>query len=280
MVIQLVRQGSRDYISNVAAKKQIVPPSFLPSVQDYLSRQAKICETDENGHPTGPIRSAVLSEHTFYHFDAESAAAMCYAIEDLALEEATGRLLAGFQDFEEIASHRERYALLGATITKVEVVGSGKFPARLRHLKYVKDRKNLCFGYRLALYEGPRCQALFVGRQENATQVPEEKQFLGFYTFNPVLIRRLEQQFRELAAGRSPSLHEFSRQAALHHAARQMQNEFARQREQLFEAMRRLQLDGEQYCAGEFAMDLEKGLAQLSQWKERMPQILAHIEGR
>jgi len=263
----------------VAMKKQLSFSLLLSSVQCYLSPEATVREADEQSRPGAALGLEQLEENTFYHFDADFALALSCGIEDLALEEANGRLLAGYQEFSEWSAHRERYLQLGATIDQVEVIASGPAPSRVRRVQFHKNRKNGCREYRLLLYEGQRVQALFVGRQINECSEPEEKQFFGFFSFTPALIAKFGHEFADLAAGRASSLREFARQAAIDHAGKQMAREFARQKEQLEQAMRRLQLDGKRYCAGQFALDLEKGLSELYQWKTRMPEILARAEG-
>ena len=242
---------------------------------------ARTREADASGSPRQTALTDDLSENTFYVFDAEAANAVCRAIEDLALEEANGSLLAGFQEFSYFdEAHRERYDQLAATIAQVEVLAAGKAPRSTRHLRFTRDVRGACRQFQLVLYDGHRRQALFVGRQTNNTRAPEDKEFLGFYTFSPRLITRIRQDVLDLAGGRCSALREFTRQQAIDQAAKQLKTEFSRQKEMVDTAVRRLQLDGERYRAGHFASDLEKGLSRLHQWKTRMPQILARAERR
>jgi len=242
---------------------------------------ASIRETDASGNPGHSALADDLRENTFYTFDAEAANAVCRAIEDLALEEANGSLLAGFQEFAYFdEAHRERYDQLAATIEHVEVLAAGKTPRRTRHLKFTRDATGACREFQLVLYDGHRRQALFVGRQINKTRALDEREILGFYTFSPRLIGRIREDVLNLAGGRCSSLREFMRQRAIDQAAKQLKTEFSRQKEMVDTAVRRLQLDGERYRAGNFASDLEKGLSRLHQWKTRMPEILARAERR
>jgi hypothetical protein len=264
----------------VPSKTQFTNHEFLSCVHEYLPADAVVRETDASGHPGGNVLTGDLGENTFYLFDAEAANAVCHAIEDLALEEADGSLLAGFQDFSAFdETQRERYDQLAATIDRVEVLAAGKAPRGTRHLKFTCAATGACKEFRLVLYEGRRHQALFAGRQINKTRVLEEKQFLGFYTFSPRLIARVRQDVFDLANGRCSVLREFMRQQVIDQAAKQLKTEFSRQREMVDTAVRRLQLD-ERYRAGHFASDLEKGLSRLHQWKTRMPEILARAERR
>ena len=245
----------------------------------YLPMDSVVLETDGDGHPISPGAPSELGENTFYLFDADATAAMCHAIEDLALEEADGHFTASFQDFKFFETHRERYCHLAITIDRVEVFAAGKTPRPCHRIKYLKTAKGAGQDFRIALFEGRRHQALFVGRQTNKATAFEEKKFLGFYTFNPGLIARIRQDLADLAHGKSATLREFVRQQAIDQAAKQIKTEFTREREALSQAVRRLQLDGKRYPAENFASDLEKGLTRLHQWRTRLPEILAQAEG-
>jgi hypothetical protein len=265
----------------VPSKTRLSDQEFLSCVREYLPIDATIRETDASGNPGQSALTDELSENTFYIFDAEAANAVCHAIEDLALEEANGSLLAGFQEFSYFDdAHRERYDQLAATIEQVKVLAAGKTPRSTRHLKFTRDVRGACKEFQLVLYDGHRRQALFVGRQIKKTRALEEREFLGFYTFSLRLIGRIRQDVLNLAGGRGSSLREFTRQHAIDQAAKQLKTEFSRQKKMVDTAVRRLQLDGERYRAGHFASDLEKGLSRLHQWKTRMPEILARAERR
>jgi hypothetical protein len=262
----------------VPSKTEFTNQQFLSCVREYLPMDAVVRETDVSANTGASVLTGALSENTFYVFDAEAANAVCHAIEDLALEEANGKVLAAFQDFSDFDdAHRERYDQLAATIEEVEVVAAGKTPRRMRHLKFTRDVRGACKEFRLVLYEGRRCQALFLGQQINKARLLDEKQFVGFYTFSPRLSARIRQDVSDLLSGRSSVLREFMRQRVIDQAAKQLKTEFSRQKEMVDTAVRRLQLDGD---TRHFASDLEKGLSRLHQWKTRMPEILARAERR
>jgi len=82
----------------------------------------------------------------------------------------------------------------------------------------------------VALYQGKRAQAMLVGRQSKNARAFEEKQFVGFYTFNAGLIARLRQEFLELARGRCSAWREFLRLQAIDQASKQLDAEFRRAR--------------------------------------------------
>jgi hypothetical protein len=262
----------------VANKHRFSNQEFLAGVRDYMHLGALVREPDAEGRPSRDAMLADLRENAFYLFDGEAMRAITHAVEDLALEEANGRLMAAFQDFSQFEPHRERYGQLAATIDQVEVIAASTVPRRVRRVAFTTDRRGACRPFWFVLYEGRRAHVLLIGRQMNSAREFEEKQFLGFYTFDPRVLQRVRRDVEDLRAGRGSTMREFARQHAIDHAAKQMQTEFALQTQALHQALRRLQLDGVRYRTRNFASDLEKGLSRLSQWKARLPEILAQAD--
>jgi DICT domain-containing protein len=261
----------------VASKQPFSNTAFIDCIRAYLPAEARVRETEFDGNLGKLVPISELNENTFYHFDADALSALCYAIEDAALEEANGRVLAAMQDLRLFASSRERYEQLAATIDGVEVVGTGAAP-RVRRIKFISDAKQTCKDYWMVLYEGRRLQAMVVCRQANKARLFEDRQFVGFYTFRPRLVALMRDEFLSLAAGRCAVWREFMRLHALDEAAKQIKREFLREREALDAAMRRLQFDGKRYRPVHFASDLEKGLSRLHQWKKRLPEMVARAQ--
>ena len=93
----------------VLKKKPLSNEVFLRHVRDYLPMDASVWDTDDKGKPCSCALSAGMVENRFYRFDAEAFLAASHAIEELALEEACGFLLATMQEFRHFEPHRERY---------------------------------------------------------------------------------------------------------------------------------------------------------------------------
>ena len=252
----------------VSAKKQSTSRDFLAWTRSYVAGDAVVRESSASGQPGDRIPSSDLIENRVYFFDAEAVAGICHAIEDLALEEADGVVRAVFENFRHFEAHRECYLHLAATIEQVQVSADGKPPRPVRHLNFKGDERAKHF--RAVVYEGRSRQAAFVAEHSR-----QRDQYLGFYTLDSGLIKRLS---RELD-GRGDTFREFTRLAALDQAAKQLEDELQNQKQMLDLAIRRLQLDV-RYRPGQFASELEKGLSRLSQWKTRMPEIVARAEGR
>ncbi len=264
----------------MVSNKSFPVQEFLTGVRQYLSAYALVRETDAHGRPGRNALTTGLGENAFYLFDAEAVCAVGHAIEDMALEEADGTLLAAFQQFKNFEPHRERYLHLAATIERAEILATGTAPRGTRHLKFTKDAKSSLQDFRIVLYQGRHRQALMIGRQANQAAAFDDRQFTGFFTFNPRLIASVRQDVMDVVAGRAPLLREFTRLHALDQAAKQIKSEFAREKDAVDHAVARLLTDSRRYRAKNFASDLEKGLSRLHQWKTRLPELLARAEGR
>ena len=246
-------------------KRQFSSADFLRWLRDYLPADASVHECDATGQAGRRQPLPAWRENRFYSFDGEAVAGICHAIEVLALEEANGGLVSLLGDFREFQTHRECYLQLAATIERVEVLGFGKPPRNSKHLLFRRDGR--ARQYRGVLYQGQEQQALFICRVRSG-EVP------GFFTLDRRLITRFSDELR-IESGKH--LREFSRLEALDLAAKELEKDLARQRQTLDTAVRRLQTD-KHYNPGHFASDLEKGLSRLSEWKSRMPEILARAD--
>jgi len=267
-------------LKGVASKRHFSNHEFLGLARDYLPLDAVVRQIGADGNPGERVHQHGLRENTFYQLDADAVVAIGNAIEDLALEEADGSLIGCFQHFKDFEAHRERYGHLAATIERVEVLAGGRIPSRIRHLKFTQADRKLCKDYRAILYEGRQRRALLICQQMNPVPKSEDRNFLGFYTFNPWLINRIGQELVEFARGQRASLPEFMRQQSIDRTAKQIKMEFAREKEALNLAVSRLQADSGRYEVRHFMSDLEKGLSRLQQWKARMPEIVAPREGQ
>jgi hypothetical protein len=259
--------------------KQTFSKEFAVCVRDYLPTGARIREIDGEGKPGADARPERLSNHRFYCLDADAVTACGHAIEDLAIEEGSGALLAAFQDFRYFHAARERYEQLAISIDRVEVLATGKVPRPIRRVKFLRDTASTCKEFWMIAYEGTRHSALLVCRQMNAARHFDEKEFIGFFTFSPRLTARLRANMLALLAGRARALTEFTRLMAIDQFAKQLDIEFTRQKDEMIQAVRRLQSDAADYRPGHFASDLEKGLTRLQQWKNRLPAMLERVQG-
>ena len=260
-------------------KKPLTNEDFLRHVRDYLPMDASVWNTDEKGKPCSCALSSGMMENHFYRFDAEAILAASHAIEELALEEANGFLLATMQEFRHFEPHRERYWQLAATLREVRVVAEGRKPARHGHLKFAGTNHNALALFWTVLYQGHHRQALLICRQ-NGAGIFEQKRFDGFYTFNPGLIARVRRDVEEILSGRSSRMREFERLLAIDLAAKRLGAEFARERQAVEGALRKLQIAGGRHEARQFAADLEKALNRLKLLADRLPGLVSAVDSR
>jgi DICT domain-containing protein len=237
--------------------------------------EAAVWETDARGNPCGSGLCGRLVENHFYLFESEALQAVTHAVEDYALEEANGVLLAAVQDFAHFESNRERYWQLAATLDQVQVLGTGKTPRRHGHLKFCNTAKTNLNHFWTVLFYGPRTQAMLLCQQVNREEQFDSRKFIGFYTFNRDLIEHVRQEITESMGGKCPNLREFSRLRTIDQAAKQLKGDFADELESVEVALRKLQTRGAKYQAKHFVSDLEKTIERLQQWKVRLPELLA-----
>ena len=259
-------------------KTQFSSAAFLASIREYLPMDAVIRETDAKGNPGANALYGELAENTFYIFDADAMCAVGHAIEDLALEEANGQVMSAFQHFGNFETHRERYCQLAATVDRVQALAAGPKPRAVRRIQFIRDSKSAGKAFWMVSYEGHHRHALLVCRQMNRPEYFEDGKYTGFYTFDPHLVSRFRNDMIESAKGAGSDLREFGRLQALDHAAKQIQQVFANEKETLSAAFRKLMRSAGQYHADSFASDLDKGVSRLLQWKTRLPEMLARAE--
>ena len=249
----------------------------MTRVREYLTMEAAARQID--GPDAANALDEGLADNIFYELDADSLVALSHAVEDIALEEAAGPLVTAIQWFPWVEAHRERYESLALTLERLDIIAFGNIPRRIPRARFVVDKKGCAKRFRAVIYEGQAVQVAFVAEQQNKAREFEARKFAGFYTFDAGLVARLQADLLDLVAGSADSFREFARQRAIYEAGRELQREFAMQKEVLARAVRRLRLDGERYRPRQFVSDLEKGLNRLVEWKSKMPRLIAQVEG-
>lgn len=246
---------------------------FLERVREYLLLENGILETDELGNGSRPIPLEEIEENTFYLFDSDALLALSQTIEDLALEEAGGSLLAAIQEGGIYEQHRDRYWQLAATLEEVQLISSGKL-ARIGSLKFCHDAKGLLEKFWMLLYEGRRFRALLLCQQVNDAQKFDEKKFIGFYTFNPRIISQARADMGEALGGRCPELKQFAKLQKIDLATKKLKVEFARETKAMDVAIKKLQSHEKEYHAQHFFEDLNKTLERLNRLQTHLPEMI------
>jgi hypothetical protein len=233
-----------------------------------------VWNTDEQGRPSTCAVAGGLLENQFYLFDAEALLAGSHAIEELALEEANGSLLATMQEFNHFEPHRERYWQLAATLADVRVVARGKQPPRHGHLKFIATNHKGLGPFWTVLYQGHRRQAMLICRQTNRAKAFEAKRFEGCYTFDRKWIASVRQDIEHILAGRAARLQEFERLIAIDQAAKKLAAEFMREHKAVDSALRKMRSAGDYYPARHFEAVVQQSLSRLKQVTERIPGLV------
>lgn len=255
------------------ANKGLSNDKFLGRVREYLISENGICETDSQGKSATAIPLDNVRENNFYLFDSDSLLAFGHTIEDLALEEASGSLLAAMQDAAQFDPYRERYWQLATTLDDVQLVATGKL-ARLGKVKFCADAKELVKKFWMVLYEGPKFQAMLLCEQMNDAKKFEEKKFVGFYTFNPRIIAQAREDMAESLGGDCPGLKRFAGLQQMDQAAKKIKVGFAREKEAMDIAIQKLQSHEKHYRVHHFVADLNKTLERLNRLQTHLPELI------
>jgi len=255
----------------VLKQKPLSNEEFLRRVRDYLPMDAAVWDTDERGEPCcGPVSGETV-ENRLYVFDAEAVLSASHAIEEIALEEATGSLLATMQDFRHFAPHRERYWQLAATLDRVRVVARGRKRPPHGHLQFIPSGHETLRRFWTVLYEGAETHAMLICRQANEGDRFERRRFIGFYSFSAKLIAGVRRDLEQILAGKSSHMREFLRLMAIDQAAKRIDASFDREHKAVAAAIRKLKTDGDRYDSRRFAADLERSLNNLRELNAALP---------
>jgi hypothetical protein len=248
---------------------------FLGRVREYLPSKTGITETDASGNFLDEIPLEQVVENTFYRFDSDAILAFSHTLEDFALEEGRGKLLAALQNSAQFEPVRERYWQLAATLDDVEIITAGK-PSRCHsRLKCCNDAQGLVEKFWMILYEGTNFQALFLCQQANDAENFDAKQFIGFYTFNSRLVSQAREDMADALGGHCPELRQFVQARKIDRAAKHLKIEFAREKEALEIAIEKLRSHGENYQSHHFLADLDKTLERLNRLQTHLPEMIA-----
>ena len=259
---------------------QLSNKEFLKRVDEYLPGDSAVFDTDAQGNAGSFASFEDLTGNTFYLLDSETMLAVSHAIEELAMDEANGRLLASFQNFSAFASHREKYRSMADTIDDVVVVGSGRKPRPAGRIKFISADKSAMSAFWVVLYQGRRTHALLMSRQCNEAEEIEAKRFTGFYTFDERLIARVRHDIECLLGGVETELVVFDRLQAVDQAVKHVRSVFGNEQALLEVALHKLQAnDTCESACGPFLRILEQSLQRLEELKTRLPEMLASHSG-
>ena len=255
------------------SKTLLANEDFVARVQEYFTEEAQIFATDADGKPDGEQTLDDLRQDNFYLLNSDALLALTQAIEDVALDEANGSLLASMQDFKNFEPHNERFWQLSATLSEVKVVGKGETPRRHGHVQFSNAGKAVSSCWSV-IYRGRRVQAMLLAEQTEDAEDFEGKKFLGFYTFNGALVGKALEDFENVLGERCPELQEFKRLQKIDSLAKKIKVEFSREQEAVEIAIKKLVTESDDYRAEQFTADLDEAISHLEKWKKRAREML------
>ena len=255
------------------SKPVLTNGSFLDRVEEYLPASATIWETDCTERPCGTLPIESLSENTFHRFNADTTIAFSRAIEDFAIEEGHGKFLAAFQNADQFEAGHERYQQMISTLDETQIIATGKLAHKASGLKYCDDQQALLKKFWLVIYEGVRNRVMFLAEQINDATSLENKEFMGFYTFDQKVITQAREDVAELLGGNCPDLKNFQRLRQLDLAAKRLNVEFFQESQKLELAIKKLR-EGKKYQSQHFIEDFDKTLQRLTDLKAHLPELI------
>ncbi|MEO7297133.1 MAG: DICT sensory domain-containing protein [Verrucomicrobiota bacterium] len=251
---------------------------FLNRVREYLTAENAIHETDESSQASEIASLADLEENNFYALDSEAVIAFTHAIQDFAMEQASGRLLASMQDCTQFEGHRDCYSHLAATLDDVELICAGKLAKRVNKLNFCHDAKELLKKFWIVLYEGRSTSVMLLCEEVNNATTFESKQFCGFYTFNQRVVAQARADISESLAGECPGLKRFVHLQKVDAATKKVKIQFARETDAVDIAIKRLRKREKNYRTQDFLDELNQALERLNALEAELRENI--VEGK
>lgn len=157
----------------------------------------------EHGKKNATLGEQVIVPESDRHhlFSSSLMLAMSHSIEDIAQESGEGELIATFQHMDNFLPEKQRYCAIAKTIDTVRVWGEGEKPKGCSQIDFITACHPKISQYWMVLFESPHCRAILMGKQFNKTTVFSDKQFVGFYSFNPYLVQSIRWRFNLLTSG-------------------------------------------------------------------------------
>jgi hypothetical protein len=160
-----------------------------------------------SGRSQGKVRLGdivTIPDSDLHHvMDSQAMLAISHAIEDIAVEEGKGELIATFQDFSNFLPYKARYMRLADELDAVRVWGCGKVPTKCGNVDFIQADEERLLRYWLVLFDSEHARAVLLCKQVNRAVKFEDKKFIGFYSFNPYLVQSIRWRFNLLSCGLS-----------------------------------------------------------------------------
>ncbi|MCS7064120.1 MAG: hypothetical protein NZM04_08800 [Methylacidiphilales bacterium] len=136
-----------------------------------------------------------------YVFDLHTLKFLSCAILDLAKKVDQGRIIGVWQDFDYYREEDARFKALAQTFESIRVWGCGQTPSRRKRVDFCQTQDPRILKYWITLFRSAGCRAVLIARQINKTSDPAKKRFVGFYTFNPYMVKWIAWRFNLCCCG-------------------------------------------------------------------------------
>jgi hypothetical protein len=208
--------------------KQNLARELLAEVHRRLpagQRRVQEAFTTEHRRPVLE-RLLAAAPDQFYFWDEIPARTFCEAIWDYAGQHGGDRLTILDPFYGEVQTHAHRFQKLARRVQSIRVLSSGDCGALAAQVHGLECRNitgTALTRYRGAVVDGPQ-PVLFIAR-ESARRGADFGRWLGFFSFDPVILEQLGEEIGAVAHGMARRLATFEKLEALHQTTQQVTRE-------------------------------------------------------
>ncbi len=182
--------------------------------------------TTEHHHPVLE-RLLETAPDRFYIWDEIPARTLGDVIVDWAAQHGGHRLTILDPFYGELQTERHRFQKVAQRVQSIRVLSPGDCGALAAQIHGLECRNvtgTALARYRAALVDGPR-PVLFLAEEFGRRRNTEFGRWLGFYSFDPVLLEEIGEEIGAVAHGMARRLATFEKLAALHQTTQRVTRE-------------------------------------------------------
>jgi hypothetical protein len=147
-------------------------------------------------------KNSVIPQHDrCYVFDLNTLKLLSRAILDLAQRINEGQIIGVWQDFQYYQEENGAFKALSKTFDSIRIWGQGSPPKQAIKTDFCITHDPRILRYWITLFRSGGCRAALIARQINKAQNPQKKRFVGFYTFNPYMVKWIRWRFNLCCCG-------------------------------------------------------------------------------
>jgi hypothetical protein len=161
-------------------------------------------------------KTSIIPQHDrCYIFDLFTLKLLSRAILDLAKKINEGQIIGVWQDFQYYKEEDASFKALSKSFDSIRVWGEGSPPRRRRKTDFCTTQDPRILRYWITLFRSGSCRAALIARQINKTQNSDKKRFIGFYTFNPYMVKWIRWRFNLCCCGIGKLFNEWEKELHL-----------------------------------------------------------------